>query len=111
MCPQTYGVDMEEAFSGAAAETIRLNTARVGNAVLQLSEQLYSKDLHWVMELLQVGLMSGRVGIRTRRAFGWHGKRCLRVGAGPATLCVPHNLLRTRKTTRTTRVCCPAWSS
>ena len=47
-----------------AAETIRCNTARVGNAVEQLSAQLYSKDLHFVMELLQNAGGSGGVGSR-----------------------------------------------
>lgn len=48
----TYGVDKEYT-DPDAMETIRCNTERVGNAVVQLSDQLYSKDLHFVMELLQ----------------------------------------------------------
>ncbi|KXZ53927.1 hypothetical protein GPECTOR_6g845 [Gonium pectorale] len=48
----TYGVD--KLFTDPdALDTIRCNTERVGNAVMQLSAQLYSKDLHFVMELLQ----------------------------------------------------------
>ncbi|KAG2501754.1 hypothetical protein HYH03_000254 [Edaphochlamys debaryana] len=48
----TYGVGKE--FSDPdARDTIATNTQRVGNAVAQLSEQLYSRDVHFVMELLQ----------------------------------------------------------
>jgi hypothetical protein len=82
------GVDL----GGEAGELASRQNERIGRALKRLSRDLYSKDTHFVLELVQVGAGSrqravgrGAPGVPGRAPVGW---RCVRHAA--CVLCGGH---------------------